>query len=154
MRNQAKTTQHSTYELIGDVLNLVGSFAQLGKKLATSKIQSTANSANDLMQGKMDMPDLRAQLSSAADSLEAISDYAIHTDVKHMVDDVGVFARKHPIAALVSVVVAGAMFSRLVMKTPTASKATKRAVSKPKGKKVAAKVRRKAKANGAAQAHA
>ena len=152
MRKQPKATQHGAYELLGDVVNLVASFAQLGKKLATSKIQSTADSANGFMQGKMEMPDLRAQLSNAADSLESISDYAIHTDVKHMVDDVGVFARKHPVAALVSVVVAGAMFSRLMMKTPTVAKASKRAASKPKGKKVAAKVRRKA--NGAAQAHA
>ena len=152
MKKQPKATQHGAYELLGDVVNLVGSFAQLGKKIATSKIQSTANSANGFMQGKMEMPDLRAQLSNAADSLESISDYAIHTDVKHMVDDVGVFARKHPVAALVSVVVAGAMFSRLMMKTPTVAKASKRSASKPKSKKVAAKVRRKA--NGVAQAHA
>lgn len=152
MKNQPNNAQHGAYQLLDDVLNLVGSFARFGKAIATSKIQSTTDTANKFVQSKMDGTDLKAQLSGVADNLEAISDYAIHTDVRHMVDDVGAFARKHPVTALVSVIAAGAMISRLVRTTPTVTKATKRTAPKSKTKKTSAKVRRKA--NGSAQAHA
>ena len=152
MKNQPNNAQHGAYQLLDDVLNLVGSFARFGKAIATSKIQSTADTANRFVQSKMDGTDLKAQLSGVADNLEAISDYAIHTDVKHMVDDVGTFARKHPVTALVSVIAAGAMISRLVRTTPTVTKATKRTAPKSKTKKTPANVRRKA--NGSAQTHA
>ena len=152
MKNQPNTAQHGAYQLLDDVLNLVGSFARFGKAIATSKIQSTADSANRFVQSKMDGPDLKAHLSGVADNLEAISDYAIHTDVKHMVHDVGAFARKHPVTALVSVIAAGAMISRLVRTTPTVVKATRRTAPKSKAKKTSANVRRKA--NGSAQTHA
>ena len=152
MSNRAKTPQHGAYQLFEDVMNLVGSFAKLGKTIATSKIQSTADAANSFMQSKSELPDLKAQLTSAAESLETISNYAIHTDVKHMVDDVGAFARKHPVTALVSVIAAGAMISRLTRKTPTVAKAAKRAAPKPKAKKASVNARRKA--NGSAQTHA
>jgi hypothetical protein len=151
-----KPTQHSAYQIFEDALLLAGSFVKLGKTLATNKIQSTADAATTFIHTKVEMPDLSAQLSGATETFENVSDYALHTDVKHMVDDVGAFARKHPVAALISVVAIGAMFSRLMRAEPAPKPATTKIVknSKPKAKiaKDVAKPRRKA--NGAAQAHA
>jgi len=81
----------------------------------------------------------------------------LHTDVKQVVDDVGAFARKHPVTALVSVIAAGAIISRLMRKTPVITKVKKQAVikratPKSKAKKSSVAVRRKA--NGTAQANA
>jgi len=154
-----KSTQHSTYQILEDAMMLAGSFAKLGKTIAASKIQQTAESANSYI-SKVELPDLSAQVSNATEALESASDYALHTDVKQMVDDVGAFARKHPVTALITVVVVGAMFSRIFMRSePTATKviAKTRArkpqpKSQPKTQKLAAKSR--VKANGTTQAHA
>jgi len=157
MNNKVKSTQSGGFQLFDDILNLVGSFSKLGRVIATAKLQSTAETANRFVHSKMDATDLRAQLSGAADNLEAISDYALHTDVKQVVDDVGAFARKHPVTALVSVIAAGAIISRLMRKTPVITKVKKQAVikratPKSKAKKSSVAVRRKA--NGTAQANA
>ena len=99
------------------------------------------------------MPDLSAQLSGAKESFDSISDYAVHTDVKHMIDDVGSFARKHPVTALISVVAVGALFSRFMRAEPTAMKAVAKN-PRPKAKITKAAVKSRRKGNGAAQAHA
>lgn len=157
MTSKAKSTQDGGYPLLDDILNLVGSFAKFGRVVATAKFQSTTEAANQFVKSKIDGPDLKAQLSGVADNLEAMSDYALHTDVKHMVDDVGAFARKHPVTALFSVIAASAMISRLMRKTPGIAKVKKptvkrRAAPKSKAKKTSGNARRKA--NGSAQPHA
>ena len=161
-----KATQHSTYQIFEDVLALAGSFAKLGRTMAADKIQSTADSASTFIHSKVELPDLSAQLSGATESLGHVSDYALHTDVKHMVDDVGAFVRKHPVTALISVIAVGAMFGRLLLRSePVVEKAPvkpiKRAAQKTRAKakttkakttKLAAKPHRKT--NGTTQAHA
>lgn len=151
-----KTTQQSAYQIFEDVLMLAGSFAKLGKTIATNKIQATAETATNYVNNNVELPDLSAQLSGVKESFDSISDYAVHTDVKHMIDDVGSFARKHPFTALISVVAVGAMFSRFMRAEPAVVKTVKNSKPKARAKakiaKAAAKPRRKA--NGAAQAHA
>ncbi len=147
-----KTTQQSAYQIFEDVLMLAGSFAKLGKTMAANKIQSTAETATNYVNSKVELPDLSAQLSGAKESFDSISDYAVHTDVKHMIDDVGSFARKHPVTALISVVAVGAMFSRFMRAEPPVVKTVKSLKPKAKIVKAAAKPRRKG--NGSAQAHA
>ena len=152
-----KPTPNSTYQILEDVMMLAGSFAKLGKTIASNKIHSTAETAADYV-NKVELPDLSSQLSGAKESFYQLSDYASHTDVKHMIDDAGNFARKHPVAALISVVAVGALISRMMMRTDpitvktVAHKAIKR--SKPKVKAVKAAVKSRRKGNGAAQAHA
>lgn len=151
-----KTTQQSAYQIFEDVLMLAGSFAKLSKTIAANKIQETAETATNYVNSKVEFPDFGAQLSGAKESFDQISDYAVHTDVKQMIDDVGSFARKHPVTALISVVAVGAMFSRFMRSAPAVKEMTVKASRNPKPKakivKAAAKPRRKG--NGAAQAHA
>ncbi len=153
-----KPTQNSTYQILEDVMMLAGSFAKLGKTIASNKIQSTAETAAHYVNSKVELPDLSAQLSGAKESFDQLSDYATHTDVKHMIDDAGNFARKHPVTALISVVAVGALLSRVMMRTdPIAVKSiTVKAIkrSKPKAKIIKAAVKSRRKGNGAAQAHA
>ncbi len=151
-----KTTQNSAYQIFEDILMLAGSFAKLGKTMATNKIQSTAETATNYVNSKVEMPDLSAQLSGAKESFDSISEYAVHTDVKHMIDDVGRFARKHPVTAVISVVAVGALLARL-MSSPTVAVPELKSPSKPRAKptkaiKAVAKQRRKA--NGSVQPRA
>ena len=147
-----RTTPHSAYQIFEDVLMLVGSFAKLGKTIATNKIQSTAETATDYVNNNVELPDLTAQISGAKESLANISDYAVHTDVKHMIDDVGSFARKHPVTALISVVAVGALLARFMRAEPTVENAIKR--SKPKANIMKAAVKPRRKSNGTARANA
>jgi len=139
-----KPAPHSTYQIIEDAMLLVGSFAQLGKTIAAHKIQSGAETANAYIHSKVDLSDVDKKFSSAAESLGNASDYALHTDVKHMVDDASAFARKHPLTTLISVVAVGAMFSSLLRRSePTVAKA-KSPKAVPKPSKQTAKPRSKA----------
>lgn len=151
-----KSNQHSAYQIFEDALLLAGSFAKLGKTIAASKIQATAESANSYIHSKVELPDLSAQFAGATETFDSVSDYALHTDVKQMVDDVGAFARKHPVTALISVVAVGAMFSRLLMRSEpvTAKVAAKASEAKAatKTSKLAEKPR--GKGNGTKQPHA
>ncbi len=148
-----KTTQRSTYQIFEDLLMLAGSFAKLGKTIAANKIQSTAETAGNFVHSKVELPDLSAQLSGARESFGNISDYAVHTDVKHMIDDVGSFARKHPVTALISVVAVGAMLTRFMRAEPTVIKAVVKN-PRPRAKITKPAVKSRRKANGTAQAHA
>jgi hypothetical protein len=147
---------HSAYRIFEDAFLLAGSFAKLGSTIAAHKIQSGAETANSYIHTKVDLTDLEDRISSASADFGNASDYALHTDVSHMVDDVSAFARKHPVTALVSVIAVGAMFSRMLMRSDSVSNnlAAKTATPKaaPKTTKLAAKSR--SKSNGTKQAHA
>lgn len=148
-----KTTQHSPSQIFDDVLMLAASIAKLGRTITASKIQSTAESASAFVHGKMELPDLSAQLSGAREGLGNLSDYAVNTDVKQMVDDVSTFARKHPVTSLLAVAAVGALFTRLMRAEPATVKAVRRL--KPKAKKIAkVATKPKRKSNGTAHSNA
>jgi hypothetical protein len=143
---------HSVYRIFEDAFLLAGSFAKLGSTIAAHKIQSGAETANAYIHSKVDLTDMDARLASASEGLGNASDFALHTDVKHMVDDVSAFARKHPVTAMISVVAVGALFSRMMMRPePVVAKMTNPKPA-PKASKLAVKVR--AKTNGSRQANA
>jgi hypothetical protein len=144
---------HSAYRIFEDAFLLAGSFAKLGSTIAAHKIQSGAETANTYIHSKVDLTDMDARLASASEGLGQASDYALHTDVQHMVDDVSAFARKHPVTAMISVVAVGALFSRMLMRSaPVAVAKVATPKSAPKVAKLVVKPR--AKANGSKQAHA
>jgi hypothetical protein len=143
---------HSAYRIFEDAFLLAGSFAKLGSTIAAHKIQSGAESANSYIHSKVDLTDLEARVSSASEGLGNASDYALHTDVRHMVDDVTAFARKHPVTAMISVVAVGALFSRMMMRSE--SVAVKVATPKPAPKVSKLVVKSRSKANGSKQANA
>ena len=148
-----KAKQHSANQIFEDILLLAGSFAKLGKTIASNKIQATAETAAHYVNRKVELPDLSSQLSGAKESFDIFSDYAVHTDVKDMINDVGNFTRKHPITALISVVAVGAMLSRIMRAEPTIKKTVVK-VPKTKAKIVKAITKTRRKANGTTQAHA
>jgi hypothetical protein len=147
---------HSAYRIFEDAFQLAGSFAKLGSTLAAHKIQSGAETANSFIHSKVDLTDIDARLAGASEGFGNASDYALHTDVKQMVDDVSAFARKHPVTAIISVVAVGALFSRMMMPSPivTPKVAAKTAAPKAAAKVAKLVVKDRSKGNGSKQTHA
>lgn len=149
---------HSAYQIFEDIIVLAGGFAKLGRTLAAQKIHSSADAASSFVSEKIEMADINNQLSDARESLSQVADYAVHTDVKQMVNDAAIFVRKHPITTVVSVIAVGTLITQLLrggevaVKPPvTRAKSTSRKV-KAKLPKSVAKTR--AKANGVVRENA
>ena len=99
-----------------------------------------------------DLPQLRAHVAQASESIEGFADYVMHTDIDHMVQDAAVFARRQPIATLGVAIAAGMVATRL-MRT---SGASVKSATKPRTARKSARKQTppKRKTNGSAQAHA
>lgn len=154
---KVKATQ-SAYQIFEEIIVLAGSLARLGQSLASKKIQTSAHATSKLIHDNVDLADIGEQLSGAKESLSLVTDYAKNTDVRQMADDAGAFARKHPVATLVSVIAVGSLIAQMLRSdTVVPEPIVKRAKStarkvKSKAPKAAAKAR--AKANGALREHA
>jgi hypothetical protein len=101
-----------------------------------------------------DLPNLRVQVASAADSIEGVADYVMHTEIEQMVGDAGTFARRHPLAALAVTVAAGMAASRLMYRQPvkmTAASSRKLSPRRTSGARVG---KRSAQSRRAANGHA
>jgi hypothetical protein len=99
-----------------------------------------------------DLPTLRIQVASASESIEGLADYVMHTDIEHMVHDVGTFARRNPVAMLGITIAAGAVATKLMRSPRPAVKTNPKRSSAKKSRKQSAHPRRST--NGSAQAHA
>lgn len=148
------SASHGISQIVEDALLLAGSFAKLGATLVTHQIQSSAGTASSFIHSKVDLTDMDARFTNATARVEDAADYALHTDVKHMVDDVATFARKYPVASIISVVAAGALAARLlrpasVVATPVV-KAVRKTANKAKSTAKRANANARVKASGAA----
>lgn len=151
----AGAAQNGSRRIFDDVLALAGTLARGQKDLGADKLLSLAALTRDYAASMTDLPNLRAQVASAADSLEGIADYVMHTEIDQMVGDAGTFARRHPLATLAATVAAGVAASRLMYRQPVNGPAASRRKASPRrspaglGKRVS-----KARRNANGQAHA
>jgi len=142
--------------IFDDVLALAGTLARGRKDLGADKLHSLAALTREYAASMTDLPNLRVQVASAADSLEGVADYVMHTEIEQMVGDAGTFARRHPLVTLVVTVAAGMAASRLMYRQPVKMKAASSRRSGPRrsstsgARKRTAPVRRNA--NGHAHA--
>ncbi|MEP7173158.1 MAG: hypothetical protein ABI705_06685 [Aestuariivirga sp.] len=104
--------------IFDDVLALAGTLAKGRKDLGADKLHSLASLTREYAASMADLPNLRVQVASAADSLEGVADYVMHTEIEQMVEDAGTFARRHPVATLAMTVAAGMAASRLMYRQP------------------------------------
>jgi hypothetical protein len=138
--------QNGSHHVFDDILALAGTFARTRKEQGIDKLHSFAGSTRDFATSMTDVPNLKVQMGSAAESLEDLAEYVLHTDIQH------------PIAALTMTVVAGMAVSRFLRPRVVATPKTvsKRAGSRrntvSRSRKQVAQPRRTA--NGKAGAHA
>ena len=109
--------------IFDDVLALAGTLAKGRKDLGADKLHSLAELTREYAASMTDLPNLRVQVASAADSLEDVADYVMHTEIEQMVGDAGTFARRHPVATLAMTVAVGMAASRLMYRQPVTSRA-------------------------------
>ena len=167
---KAKKTRNGHYQntsgapngsrrIFDDVLALAGTLARGRKDLGADKLHSLASLTREYAASMTDLPNLRVQVASAADSLEGAADYVMHTDIEQMVGDAGTFARRHPLATLAVTVAAGMAASRLMQRQPvkmtagSRRKAGRQRNSAPSARKRVAQTRRSS-VNAKGQAHA
>lgn len=157
-RQTAAGSQTGSHRIIDDVMALAGTLARGRKDYGAEKLQSLAESTRAFAASMSDLPNLRGQATYAAESLEGLAEYVLHTDLEQMVADAGTFARRHPMAALAAAVAAGLAATRLLMPQHTVAKA--RPARRAAVKRSAAPARRKRPAtvrtgtNGRAEASA
>jgi len=140
--------------IFDDVLALAGTLARGRKDLGADKLHSLAALTRDYAASMADLPNLRVQVASAADSIEGVADYVMHTEIEQMVGDAGTFARRHPLAALAVTVAAGMAASRLMYRQPvkmTAASSRKLSPRRTSGARVG---KRSAQSRRAANGHA
>ena len=134
--------------LFDDILALAGTLARGRQDYGADKLMALAASTRDFAASLTDMPSLRFQAASAAESIEGLAEYVMHTDIEQMAKDAGTFARRHPAATLAMAAAAGMAASRF-MKTPPHTAAPTKSTASRVRRPVAQSRRR---ANG--QAHA
>jgi hypothetical protein len=104
------------------VLALAGTLARGRKDLGADKLHSLAELTREYAASMKDLPNLRVQVASAADSMEGVADYVMHTEIEQMVGDAGTFARRHPVATLAVTIAAGMAASRFMYRQPRAGR--------------------------------
>jgi len=104
--------------IFDDVLALAGTLARGRKDVGADKLQSLASLTREYAASMTDLPNLRVQVASAADGMENVADYVMHTEIEQMVGDAGNFARRHPLATLAVTIAAGMAASRLMYRQP------------------------------------
>jgi hypothetical protein len=113
---------NGSHRLFDDVLALAGTLARGRKDFGAEKLNSLASSTRDFAASMSDLPNLKIHVATAADSLESLSDYVMHTEIEQMMGDAGTFARRHPFATFAATVAAGVAVSRFMWQQPTLAK--------------------------------
>jgi hypothetical protein len=122
-RNKGANGSHNgSHRIFDDVLALAGTLARGRKDFGAEKLNSLASSTRDFAASMTDLPNLRVHVATAADSLESLSDYVMHTEIEQMMGDAGTFARRHPFATFAATVAAGVAVSRFMWQQPTLAK--------------------------------
>ena len=134
-------SQYGSRRIFDDVLALAGTLARGRKELGADKLHSLASSTREFAASMTDLPNLRVQVALAADSIESLSDYVLHTEIEQMVGDAGTFARRHPFATLAATVALGVAASRFMWQQPKYSKAGSRRHSSGARRKTASVAR-------------
>ena len=118
----AKTQINATnaLTLVGDLFSIAGALLKSRKDSGVEKLHTLSAATRDYASNLTDLPQLKAKVGAASDSIEEVADYAIHTDVEHMFTDVAAIARKHPMATIGVTVAAGIVAALLLRSTPAA----------------------------------
>jgi len=114
----ANGSHNGSRRVFDDVLALAETLARGRKDYGADKLHSLASSTREFAASMTDLPNLRVQVASAAESLEGLAEYVTHTDIEQMIGDAKTFARRHPLATLTITVAAGMAAGRFMRRQP------------------------------------
>lgn len=138
----ANGNQSISYRIFDDILALVGTLARSQKDFGADKLHALAGATRGYTASMAELPNLRTHISLAAESLESLAEYVMHTDIKDIVGDARTFTLRHPFAALGVTVAAGTAASyfmrpRQPIEKTTSKRSRKLAVASKSRKKAA-----------------
>ena len=149
-KKQIKRKAHSN-RIFDDVIDLASSLFRNRQALGADRLASLAEATREYAASMTDLPTLQRQVNLASENLGNLADYVMNTDIKHMVSDATVLARRRPLLTLGVAAAAGLAASRWIItsSTPTAPGGRRR-IKKKSGKPSVGAARTM---NGATHAH-
>ncbi len=149
---KAQSTTQNAFTILEDVFAVASTLLKRRKDRGVEKLHSMSEATRDYVASLPDLPNLRAKAGAAAESFDELADYALHTDIEHVVTDAAAFARKHPMATIGLALAAGLLASQFFRSSPVEVAKKPVARTAKKKAKIATKARRKV--NGTAHASA
>ena len=152
-----KTNQESmSHRVFDDVIDVASTLFRNRKAAGAERLQSLAEATQEYAAAMTDLPTLQRQVKLASENMENFADYVLNTDIKHMVSDATVFARRRPLFTLSVAALAGLAATRLVTSTsmpvPSARSSSRTKKARKKASKSAATAARRT-VNGSGDAH-
>lgn len=143
-RKASKIASKGARRMFDDVISVAGTLARGRKDYGADKLQSVAQSTRAFAASMTDLPSLKAHATQAADSIESLSQYVIHTDMETILTDAAALARRYPLVTIAATVAAGVAATRYFMpaggaKTKTAAQKRARRQAAPVARKVVAR---------------
>jgi hypothetical protein len=147
-----KQTNHEgmSHRIFDDVIDLASTLFRNRKAAGADRLRSLAEATRDYAASMKDLPTLQQQAHLASENIGNFAEYVLNTDIKHMVSDATVLARRRPLLTLGVAAVAGLAATRLVASSSIPTAPTVRRKTK-KARKPSVVARRTM--NGSAHAH-
>ena len=149
-----KQTNHESmsHRIFDDVIDVASTLFRNRKAAGADRLQSLAEATHNYAAAMTDLPTLQRQVKLASENMENFAEYVLNTDIKHMVSDATVLARRRPLFTLSVAALAGLAATRLVTSTSMPAPPAKRSRSlKKKAGKSSPAARRTL--NGLGHAH-
>jgi hypothetical protein len=99
--------------VFNDVLSLGGNLLMSKKEWIAEKISNLSSATHAYAGALNDIPGIGTYANVAAQSFDDFAQYIDETDLDDMVRDGSVFARRHPVPALASAIIAGIIATQI-----------------------------------------
>ena len=139
-----------THRIFDDVVDVASTLFRNRKALGAEKLQALAEATREYAASMTDLPTLQRQVNFASENIGNFADYVLNTDIKHMVSDATVLAKRRPLLTLGVAVAAGLAATRFVTSTATPQAPAKR---RAKAKSTKPRAAAKRTLNGSAHAN-
>ena len=111
-----KQTNHEgmSHRIFDDVIDVASTLFRNRKEAGAERLRLLAESTRDYAASMTDLPTLQRQAQLASENIGNFAEYVLNTDIKHMVNDATVLARRRPLFTLGVAAAAGLAATRLV----------------------------------------
>ena len=119
-----------SHRIFDDVIDVASTLFRNRKEAGAERLRLLAESTRDYAASMTDLPTLQRQAQLASENIGNFAEYVLNTDIKHMVNDAAVLARRRPLFTLGVAAAAGLAATRWVATSAMATAPTVRRRSK------------------------
>lgn len=150
--HQKSNQESMSHRIFDDLIEVASTLFRNRKAAGVDRLMAFAEATHNYAAAMTDLPTLQRQVNLASENIENFADYVLNTDIKHMVSDATVFARRRPLFTLGIAALGGLAATRLVANTSMPIPPSKRSRSIKK-KAVKSKPAARRTINGVGDAH-